>query len=630
MLAILYNNTNPMFIFDEEYKLNLPIRNNSKYINIENIPDYEYTYKIAYLMLLRTKSFQKLFDTKVEDRREDWVEKAKALGLDTHKIKDKFKISKNSVLYEDSTSFTIADIGNYNEGLLQLITHYYKKNKIYEINYDKNILDNSCECDIEFEDVFVNPEQYLMHCNDLMAWQESTIVKTINKNLRLRELEDDFLKTLTLKDIKTFEGDFEKYWNSKPLVKDMGEDGISRLVTYYYNKKKIYEKVVDKTTKNEIFKKTRITDYYTILFNHHEFFIPCKVIKNGRKNEEYKRIGFEIPLDKIDEPYFIDDAFFKKEEGLTETIDLSQIDYINNEVSSSLTIDDIKNGMKKLIEFYSKTNRIYPIGLIEKQRIKYKHCNIKQYSETQPFTPIDILVQNERFFIPCKRDLNFANLKVELQKLSKNLAIKKLEDSFLKTINLLDIRAKELTIFPSFSVPMLKFDETTNINLPINLNLTENEIVAYVKKIKNDYDAKNTNLKHPLEVISEKLSKAEKPKSIDEIETKDKKKNIADIFYIYDLQIALTDKKESFFKEYNEKVLEIKKSCVDKDEIDREIEELNEEMKSEEYDDKTIEKKIISLTGFSKNKITLANTYINHYIIKEKYKELITGVSSIK
>ena len=135
-------NTNPMIIFDEKYKMNLPTRNNFKYIDIENIPDYEYTYKIAYLMLLYTKSFKKLFDIKVEDRREEWVEKAKALGLGTHKIKDQFKLSKNSVLHEDESSFTIDDIGDYSEGLLQLITYYYKKNKIYAINYDKNLLDN--------------------------------------------------------------------------------------------------------------------------------------------------------------------------------------------------------------------------------------------------------------------------------------------------------------------------------------------------------------------------------------------------------------------------------------------------------------------------------------------------------
>lgn len=452
----------------------------------------------------------------------------------------------------------------------------------------------------------------------------------IDKNLHLRELEDDFLKTLTLKDIKGFEGDFEKYWNSKPLVKNMGEDWTSRLVNYYYKKKKIYEKIIDKKTKQEIFEKTKIQDFYKIFCNHHEFFIPCKVIENGRQKEDYKRISIDIPLNEIDEPYFIDEPFFKREEGLTETIDLSQIDYINNEVSSSLTIDDIKNGMNKLIEFYLKINRIYPNKLVEKQRIKYKHCNIRQYVGIKSFTPLAILAQHERFFIACKRDFPTSNKKLALQKLSKNLALKKMEDSFLKTINTSDIRAKELTIFPSFSVPMLKFNEATNINLPINLNLSENEIVAYVKKIKNDYDAKNTNLKHPLEVISEKLSKAEKPKSIGEIETKEKKKHIADIFYIYDLQIALADKKEIFFKKYNEKVTEIKKSCVYEDDIAREIKELNEEMKPEEYDDKQIEKKIISLTGFSKNKITLANTYINHYIIKEKYKELITGVSSIK
>ena len=38
-------NTNPMIIFDEKYKINLPTRNNSKYTDIENIPDYGMTPK---------------------------------------------------------------------------------------------------------------------------------------------------------------------------------------------------------------------------------------------------------------------------------------------------------------------------------------------------------------------------------------------------------------------------------------------------------------------------------------------------------------------------------------------------------------------------------------------------------
>ncbi|MBV5278644.1 MAG: hypothetical protein J0647_06375, partial [Campylobacteraceae bacterium] len=54
------------------------------------------------------------------------------------------------------------------------------------------------------------------------------------------------------------------------------------------------------------------------------------------------------------------------------------------------------------------------------------------------------------------------------------------------------------------------------------------------------------------------------------------------------------------------------------------------EEKIEKYDNEKILQEIIELTKFSKNKITLANTYINHYIKKEKYKELITGVSSKK
>ncbi|MBV5278645.1 MAG: hypothetical protein J0647_06380, partial [Campylobacteraceae bacterium] len=84
--------------------------------------------------------------------------------------------------------------------------------------------------------------------------------------------------------------------------------------------------------------------------------------------------------------------------------------------------------------------------------------------------------------------------------------------------------------------------------------MPEKELVAYIKKIKKDYDTKNTNLKHPLELIGEELIRAEKPKSIAELETTEKKKNIADIFYIHDVQEIFLEQKEKIKREREEEI----------------------------------------------------------------------------
>lgn len=97
-----------------------------------------------------------------------------------------------------------------------------------------------------------------------------------------------------------------------------------------------------------------------------------------------------------------------------------------------------------------------------------------------------------------------------------------------------------------------KFDENLNLSFPIietyikrpkfsfrnmkkplidiNLNLPKEELIAYISKIKDEYDKDNSIIKTPLELLGETLEKSDKKKT----PKKPKASVYADWFYIYD------------------------------------------------------------------------------------------------
>lgn len=78
----------------------------------------------------------------------------------------------------------------------------------------------------------------------------------------------------------------------------------------------------------------------------------------------------------------------------------------------------------------------------------------------------------------------------------------------------------EIILLPSQKFP--KFD--------LNLNLPKEELIAYISKIKDDFDKDNSIIKTPLELLGETLEKSDNKK----IPKKPKASVYADWFYIYD------------------------------------------------------------------------------------------------
>lgn len=76
----------------------------------------------------------------------------------------------------------------------------------------------------------------------------------------------------------------------------------------------------------------------------------------------------------------------------------------------------------------------------------------------------------------------------------------------------------------------LRINNTSSIKVELNPNLSKEELIAYISKIKDDFDKDNSIIKSSLELLGETLEKSDNKK----IPKKPKASVYADWFYIYD------------------------------------------------------------------------------------------------
>ena len=84
-----------------------------------------------------------------------------------------------------------------------------------------------------------------------------------------------------------------------------------------------------------------------------------------------------------------------------------------------------------------------------------------------------------------------------------------------------------------YNISRPKIQKINNIkltNIEFNLNLPKEELMAYISKIKDDFDKNNSIIKTPLELLGETLEKSDNKKT----PKKPKASVYADWFYIYD------------------------------------------------------------------------------------------------
>lgn len=151
--------------------------------------------------------------------------------------------------------------------------------------------------------------------------------------------------------------------------------------------------------------------------------------------------------------------------------------------------------------------------------------------------------------------------------------------------------------------PRLHYIEGRHAEIELNLNLPIEELIAYISKIKDEYDNDNSIVKAPLELLGENLEKSNDK----HIQKKPKAEKYADWFYVYDCYKILKadDKKKS-----NEKVFA---------DIDGKL--------FEYYDSKPDSNSLkYHYYSFENYKLIMKN--MKYLIDKLGYKELITGVKN--
>ncbi|MDN5042536.1 hypothetical protein O8C80_04200 [Aliarcobacter butzleri] len=105
------------------------------------------------------------------------------------------------------------------------------------------------------------------------------------------------------------------------------------------------------------------------------------------------------------------------------------------------------------------------------------------------------------------------------------------KDKIIKKIDKNDINKDFISFLRcNFKRPKLYFQKNKIAKIDINLNLPKEELIAYISKIKDEYDKDNSIIKTPLELLGETLEKSDNKKT----PKKPKAFVYADWFYIYD------------------------------------------------------------------------------------------------
>lgn len=308
---------------------------------------------------------------------------------------------------------------------------------------------------------------------------------------------------------------------------------------------------------------------------------------------------YEIKIKKFDQLGIdINDVFDLKkiEEHYSEKV------FDKNFTNSyfSMTLNDLEQGLNRLIDFYLTKNKIHVIDNIEKIVLnKEDEINKKEIVLGRTFKIAsnvkneEIKVNLSNYFIPVKYNYKMPNLLDNFIAIDENIPLVTLEKDFLLSIDdLIPNRIKGAIDF-NFTRPLLRFKELPIVDVPLNLNLSINELTQLVTKLKEDFEI--GLVKNPINILYDVKFKIENLKDITPF--KMTKETIAEAFFIYDLYqyieatVILHKEKIKHLKNFDKKEIEnqtILNIERKKHEINNSINELKEKK------DKKVDKWVIN------------------------------------
>lgn len=522
-----------------EYNIELPnnLQNITIYEEIRNFKDAEYIYCIAYEMLIRTDEYNTLLK-----EYEPLKNKSKQNMTDDEFLKLRELIKKMNDLGLKKTSFLGFDCGDDKEHVFKKIEYY---NEIINSPWNVRML-HKFQLDSDENIFYLLANFYL---------EKGKLYKLVN---------DDYYYPIPQK--------------AKELV---------------INSLKEYSQWKTEEQYNE---------FYNLLDS---YFIPC--ILDSTDKIEYKSLSSNnIYLKELDKN-FLSTINEKKHENL---LIQAKADFTHYNINfwNKFYINDIKNGLNKLIEFHVNRKLIY------NQNIQHTSASIDE-----------ILKNPSNFYIPCVnrltppiivkwdiesnmlldnnfiKNLKFDGIKsilgnrgyitvrkeenIHLVQLNEYISLSLLDDSFLETLTYEDLKNIYINTEPKFSRPRLMFDEAKLTNIPINLNLSKEDLLLYLSQIKDEYDRDKNIVKTdkeyffnlpleseftqmPTHIKHANIKRTPNDKKLLPVKRNEFKRNFASAFYLYDLN--------KFFLPYYDKYIEEKRNAI-KTENNLKIQKIKEE-----------------------------------------------------
>ncbi|MDD5399580.1 MAG: hypothetical protein PHQ93_00120 [Sulfurimonas sp.] len=389
------------------------------------------------------------------------------------------------------------------------------------------------------------------------------------------DCEDDFDNVF--KKIKYYDEIRSSSWSVRLLHKfkldhKLGFKSIFHLVIdFYYKREKLY--FLTDNNDCEIIKNVNISEFLdandSVTLNQHLylFYIPCTLTGDV----QYKSLSDDIYLNELDKD-FVSILEEKKKQDLLISVK-SEYSKHNFDFWYKYSINDIKDGFDRLVNYHIHTKHIY-----------------NQDSEHMDVAVEKVFNNPSEFYIPCvnrinepvhnswekgnsKISKNDFTLKLEqdgykcvfgakgyvtthkieniyLIKLQKDIPLIILDSEFLETLEYEDLKNNYINTEPLFSRPRLMFDEARLVNIPINLNLSKEDLLLYVAQIKNDYDKNKNIVKNDVEYFFDLSLESDRSKLPENVKHPEEKKDtkkllpngrlpfkkaMARAFYIYDL-----------------------------------------------------------------------------------------------
>ena len=204
----------------------------------------------------------------------------------------------------------------------------------------------------------------------------------------------------------------------------------------------------------------------------------------------------------------------------------------------SMALNELEDGLNRIIQFYINKKQIHVIDEVNKivlnrddEENKKEIILGRTFKVVPHVTVEEVQASLSNYFIPTKFNCQAQQQEEKYCVLDKNIPLVALEHDFLLSIDdLIPNRIKGNIEF-NFTRPLLRFKELPIVDVPLNLNLSMQELIQLVAKLKSDFE--EGLVENPINILYGTKYKFEKLNDITPFKLT--RKSMAEAFFIYDL-----------------------------------------------------------------------------------------------